>query len=398
MNRILFINLGDYGSTGKIIDNISNLIKENGDCYLKCYPESINSNKSSNDAYIICNNFIRKYYLLLSMIGKKPGTISKKYTYRLIEKINEFKPNIIHLHNIHNNFINFEIFFNYLGKTNIRIIWTFHDCWPFTGRCSHFDSIGCSKWKTGCNKCEYPKSKYPETLFDYSNYMWILKKELFSNVKNLTIVTPSLWLSNLVKESFFKNCRVVTINNGIDLNIFKPRESNFIKRSRIERKKIILGVSFGWNYYKGIDVFVKLCNDLDDSYQIVLVGVDSKLSKSLPKRILKIERTRSQEELVDIYNACNLFVNPTREETFSLVNLEALACGTPVITFDSGGCSEVVNDTVGKVVKKNDYQELIKQIKKYFDEGNDLKENCLKRAREFDQNVKYKEYMKLYNE
>ena len=284
--------------------------------------------------------------------------------------------------------------FGYVKKNNVSVVWTLHDCWTFTGHCPHFVMAKCDKWKTECSNCPqlnvYPKSKIDTTKFTHK-----LKKNWFLGVDNLTIVTPSKWLANLVKESFLKDYPVKVINNGIDLSVFKPTESNFREKYRLEDKKILLGVASGWEKRKGLDVFEELANRLDDNYRIVLVGIDP-VGRNLPERIIPIKRTESQEKLAEIYTAADLLVNPTREDTYPTVNMEALACGTPVLTFKTGGSPEIPDSTCGSVVEAEDVDTMEKEIIRICEEKPYSKEACLERAKSFDMYERFEEYIGLY--
>lgn len=327
------------------------------------------------------------------------GVFSCLSTYRLINKLKKIKPDIIHLHILHGYYLNWVMLFKYIKKHNIRVIWTLHDCWSFTGRCPHFQLTGCDKWKTGCYDCIYARDSYPASiLFDRSQKNWIKKKKSFTGVKDLTIVTPSKWLADLVKQSYLKDYPVRVINNGINLDIFKPTESDFKTKYNIEGKYIILGVANAWGVRKGLDVFIELSKRLDERFQIVLVGTNANVDEQLPDNIISIHRTHNQTELAEIYTAADLFVNPTREEVFGLVNVEALACGTPVVTFNTGGSPECIDDTCGVVVSKNDIESLYSQIIRIYNKAPFDSMRCIKRAESFDMNGRYEEYIELYKE
>ena len=320
-------------------------------------------------------------------------------TLSLLHKLKKFNPDIIHLHNLHLWCINVPILFKYIKKKNIKVVWTLHDCWAFTGRCPHFQIVSCDKWKKGCYKCPYPKNEYPKSLCDNTKKMWLNKKNWFSNVKQMIIVTPSKWLSLLVKESYLNQYPIIVINNGIDLNVFKPTQSNFRNKYEIEDgKKIILGISFNWEHRKGLDVFIELSKKLSDKFQIVLVGTNENVDKILPSNIISIHHTNNKKELCEIYSASDIFVNPTREDNFPTVNIESIACGTPVITFDTGGSAEIIDSTSGITVKQNDINGIIDAIKDICENNIIDKRNCLKRAELFDHNSKYREYIELYND
>ena len=228
--------------------------------------------------------------------------------------------------------------------------------------------------------------------------MYELKKEWFNVVENLTLVTPSKWLANLTRESFLKEYPVQVIYNGINLEVFKPTESDFRVKYNLENKKIILGVAFAWNERKGLDVFVELSKRLGKDYKIVLVGTSETVEKQVSENIICIRRTQNQTELAQIYTAADLFVNPTREEALGLVNLEALACGTPVVTFKTGGSPECIDQTCGSVVEKNDVDGLLSEIIRICEQKPYSKEACIERAKKFDMNEKFLEYVKLYEQ
>lgn len=213
----------------------------------------------------------------------------------------------------------------------------------------------------------------------------------------MTIVTPSQWLAELVKESFLGKYPIKVINNGIDLNVFKPAKNNFKEKYGIENKHIVLGVSFGWGYRKGLDVFIELSKQLGESYQLVLVGTDVSVDKQLPKNIISIHRTQDQKELAELYTAADVFVNPTREENYPTVNMEALACGTPIVTFKTGGSPEILDNTCGVVVDCEDTSSMKKAIIDICENGIFTEDACLRRSRSFKARVLFDEYIDLYN-
>lgn len=403
--RIAYINIGNFGSTGKIVNGLAELAKNKGYEVLKCYPDLDINFPTKNDDYIISSNFFRKINNALSVVTGLPGKFAYFSTLKLIKKIKEFNPDIIHLHNIHSGFLNYKLLFDYLHEYRGKIIWTLHDCWSFTGRCPHFELVQCEKWKTMCQKCPFGKSLYPQTIFDYSKSMWRFKKKNFTGIKNLVLVTPSKWLAKYVEESFLKNYELVVINNGIDLNIFKPYISDYRKQfiaesrcSDVQKEKfIILGVAFGWNERKGLDVFIELAKRLPEQFVIVMVGTNDKIDLQLPKRIISIHRTENQIELAKIYSSCDLFVNPTREDNYPTVNMEAIACGTPVLTFETGGAAEIIDSVSGRSVSKNDIDALVSNILDCYENRRLKKEDCLKKALDFKNEDKYSKYIELYN-
>lgn len=381
------------GSTGKICYSVAKLMNKENIENLTLYSQG--SLKAEN-AVKIKNKTYYKIQALKSRIFGNYGFNSSSATKEIIRQIKEFSPDIVHLHNIHGHNVNLKTLFTFFKKNpEIKLFWTFHDCWAFTAYCPHYTMAKCYKWQSECSHCILRKEY--SWFFDKSKKLFNRKKELFTGL-NLTIVTPSEWLAGEVKKSFMKDYPVKVINNGIDLSVFKPTESNFREKHGIGNDKFLLsGVAFGWGERKGLDVFIKLSERLDkDKYAIVLVGGNAETDKLLPKDIISIHRTQNQTELAEIYTACDLFVNPTREEVLGLVNIEANACGTPVLTFDSGGSPECINKKSGSVVSCDDIDGLINEIERIRNERPFTKENCILRAEEFDADKKFKEYTELY--
>lgn len=390
--KILQINsVCGVGSTGRIAANLYKILENQGhECKIAygrgSAPDDINSIK-------IGSNLDTYYHIFKTRVFDKHGFESVNATKKFIEEVKEYDPDIIHLHNIHGYYINIEILFNYLKEANKPVVWTLHDCWAFTGHCSYFDYVGCNKWKNGCYNCEQ-KGEYPSSkILDKSKWNYEKKKELFTSVKNMTIVTPSKWLADLVKESFLGKYRVEVINNGIDLDIFKPTKSDFRKKYNLEDKFIILGVASDWTNRKGLNYFIELSKVLEDKYKIVIIGVDNNKKNKLPSNIISINRTNDAKELAEIYTSADVFINPTLEDNFPTTNIEALACGTPVITFNTGGSVESVDENTGKVVEKYDVNGLVKAIKTLKVD----RLECLNKAKLFfNKNKKFEEYVSLY--
>lgn len=387
MSRILFINSVCNGSTGTICKNLYKAAVEEGHECCIAYgrgeaPEGFKTIKIGNklDIYL---------HVLKARLFDASGFGSKHATKEFIKKIDEFKPDIIHLHNIHGYYVNIEILFKYLKEhPEIKKIWTLHDCWAFTGHCPHFEYEKCEQWKNECKKC-IRRNEYPKSLIDRCNRNYWLKKSTFTNVDNLMLVSPSNWLMNLIKDSFFKEYPIEVINNGVDTSIFKHTESNIKERYGIKNKKVILGVASVWDKKKGLDTFIELSKQLDNEYQIVLIGLNKKQIKKLPSNIIGIIRTEKVEELVKWYSAAEVFFNPTLEDNYPTVNLEAIACGTPVITFNTGGSSECTCADESRIVYSGSVNESIEKIKKE-------KKNKNNQFRFNNYNVMNKLYMKIY--
>lgn len=397
--RIVQINGGAKGSTGKIMMGIAEVARAQGHEVMCASPITTTNRDAGEDCgyYRIGTFNSRRVNVALARITGFNGCFAWFETYKLLKKIDEFKPDIIHLHNLHDSYINLPMLFSYIKKHNVPTVWTLHDCWSFTGQCPHFTIAKCDRWKAGCHNCPQYK-EYPASLYDNTKKMWQLKKKWFTGVKNMTIVTPSEWLAGLAKESYLKEYRIQVINNGIDLDVFKPTHSNFREQYGIPGDKyIVLGVSFAWGYRKGLDCFAEMAEKLGDKYQIVLVGTDGEIDKKLPHNIISIHRTQNQKELAEVYSAADVFVMPTREENYPTVNMEAIACGTPVVTFDTGGSPEMLDDKTGIVVEANDIEATKKAIKDICEKKkcND-EEYIVAYSKNFDMKKRFAEYIELY--
>lgn len=378
------------GSTGKICVGISQLLS-------RAHIENHILYSSRTDGYplgISCadDRSVKVQALGARLFGDY-GFHSRKATRKMISELERIRPDIVHLHNIHGHDCHLGMLFSYFREHHTRLIWTFHDCWAFTGYCTYFTLSGCRKWQSGCSRC--PQRRSYSWLFDRSGELFEAKRRLLQGL-DLTIATPSQWLADLVGQSFLKDCPVQVINNGIDLSVFRPVQSGFRRKYALEDKKIVLGVSFEWEARKGLDVFIDLAQRLGDGYQIVLVGTDEKTARQLPPGILSIRRTQDQTELAGIYSAADVLVNPTREENYPTVNMEAIACGTPVVTFRTGGSPEMLDGTCGAVVACDDIDALEAEIVRICRDRPFPEEQCAAKARAFDQKQKYKEYLELY--
>lgn len=384
------------GSTGRITESIGALAMARGwDCYIAHGARFVGETKMKSIPVV---STIGEYrHALKSRLLDRHGLGSTCETERLVEKIKEIKPDIIHLHCIHGYYLNYKVLFEYLNSTDIPVVWTFHDCWAFTGHCAYFDSIECQKWHTKCYNCLL-KKEYPSSLFlDNSTQNYIIKRRLFAKNKNLVIVSVSYWLEDLVRHSFFSSHPIKTIHNGIDLNNFKPSNQS-IKLENVEGKTIILGVAAPWDKRKGLEDFIRLRFLLDDSYAIVVVGLSEEQLNGLPKNIIGLRRTNNVRELAELYSRASVYVNPTYSDNFPSTNLEALACGTPVITYQTGGSPEAINDKTGVVVPKGDIKGLVTAIQGL--KNNPLSSDvCRKRAVElFDKEERFMDYIRLYDE
>lgn len=358
--KIVQINTFPYKATGTIMMNIHTKLLEQG---VDSYVVWGRGRAAQNEHEIaILDNVGVKWHGIYTRITDRTGFASKRATKKLIGELEKINPDIIHLHNIHGYYVNIEMLFKYIRNNRIKVVWTLHDCWAFTGHCAYFDMVGCEKWKTGCYNCEQ-KQTYPISMIkDNSKWNWKMKQELFTGL-DMTIVTPSKWLKALVEQSFLKEYPVNVIYNGIDLDVFHPTKKYLEELPRLNNKYLILGVASEWSERKGLQDFLKLANILDkNKYQIVLVGLSKQQIKNLPNYVIGIERTGNARELAGIYTQADVFFNPTYEDNFPTTNLESIACGTPVITYNTGGSPEAISENTGVVIEKGKIENVAQWI------------------------------------
>ncbi|MFY0803780.1 glycosyltransferase [Peribacillus frigoritolerans] len=395
--RVLQINtVCGIGSTGRIATDIDTLLKKQGHESFVAYGRDIP--KSCDTAIKIGSDFGNYSHVAKTRLLDQHGFGSVYATKKFINRIEELNPDVIHLHNIHGYYLNVNLLFKYLKKVNKPVVWTLHDCWPFTGHCSYFDYVNCSKWQTGCYSCPQKKSYPTSVILDNSKDNYSKKKEIFTGVENLTIVTPSKWLAELVRQSFLSEYPVKVINNGIDLESFKPTQSHFRDNNNLQSKFIILGVAGVWEKRKGYDHFLELSKMLRPDEVIIMVGLTDKQRKRLPSNIIGISRTNSIQELAEIYSTSDVFINPTLEDNFPTTNIEALACGTPIITYKTGGSVECLDNDCGFVVNKGSIKELLMKIDIVKNKGKSSYKNyCVERAAKlYDKKDRFNEYIQLY--
>jgi putative colanic acid biosynthesis glycosyltransferase len=388
--RILQINtVVNSGSTGRIAEDIGKVALKNG---YKSYISYGTGNQTSESELIKIGDKKHIYlHGLKSLLFDMHGRGSKNATKDFIKKVRKYKPQVIGLHNIHGYYLNYQVLFKFLKEQQVPVIWTFHDCWPFTGHCAYFEAVNCQKWMTHCEKCPL-QDRYPKSLIDRSYDNFENKKNAFLGLENLTVVTPSYWLRDKVKKSFFKGCRVEVIHNGVDLNRFR------VLNMTSGEEKIVLGVASIWDKRKGLNDFIALRELLTKEYKIVLIGLSKGQISSLPEGILGIERTESVEELVNWYNKSTVFVNPTYIDNFPTTNIESLACGTPVITYDTGGSPESIDTETGLVVEQGNVLELKKSIEYVSSKGiNHYSYLCRQRAEKlFNKDHRFQEYIDIF--
>lgn len=365
--KILFINsVCSIGSTGRICTDLAQKYESEGNEVKIAYGRSGTvPEQYQKYAVRIGSDMDCKLHAIQTRLFDIHGLGSRKATAKFLQWAEAYQPDLLWLHNIHGYYINVEMLFAWIKKhPEMQVKWTLHDCWAFTGHCSHFTAVKCEQWKSHCSYCSQLR-RYPKC-YAMSNVgrNFERKKAAFTGVPNMKLIVPSHWLEGLVKQSFLKEYPIEVVYNTIDTNIFKPTPSDFRKRYGLQGKKIVLGVASVWDERKGLNDFIKLAQMLDDHYVIVLVGLTEKQIKQMPKKILGIKRTNSTRELAAIYTAADVFVNLTYEDNYPTVNLEARACSLPIVTYNAGGSPEAAGKNAC-IVEVGNIEEIIACIEKY---------------------------------
>jgi putative colanic acid biosynthesis glycosyltransferase WcaC len=344
----------NWGSTGRIVEDIGKKAIKSGWRSYVAYGRF--EGESQSQLIKIGTTLDSIIHGIYTRLFDMHGFASKKATIKLVKKIKKISPDLILLHNLHGYYINIQVLFDYLKEVKIPVVWTFHDCWPITGHCAYFDFCKCQRWKVACYCCPQ-KDTYPKSIFlDRSNINFEIKNKLFNSVNNMVLIPVSHWLSTILTESYLNKYPIKVIHNGIDVNTFSPQKQDDIIRQKylIGNRFMILGVASVWSERKGLKDFIKLANILPVDYIIFLIGLNEIQKKNLPSQIIGIARTENTRELAAIYSAADLYVNPTWEDNFPTTNLEALACGTPIVTYRTGGSIEAVSTDSGFIVEKGD--------------------------------------------
>lgn len=387
------------GSTGRIAYELLLTQQRVGIDGFVVYGYSDGEVVDENSMCLQRNQIRRKLNILRTRLFDCHGYYNEYETKHLLRYIEELHPDIIHLHNIHNHYVHVGRLFKYIKEHNIPVVWTLHDCWPFTGHCAYFDYAHCEKWKVGCHQCPSLREYPPTWFFDRTNKNYKLKKETFTGVKKLTLVTPSQWLADLTRDSFLKEYPVEVINNGVDTNVFCPSENNVKNSLSIYGKKMLLAMATMFDRRKGTEYLLQLPKMLNDDEVLVLVGLADDQKKVFSQdRCIGLGRTNNVSELAAYYSAADVFINPTLEDNFPTTNIEALACGTPVVTFRTGGSPESVDDSVGCIVEKGDLQAMLHSCREIISRGKDFySSNCVEKARKlYNKDIQYMKYIELY--
>lgn len=410
--KIVQVNTFPNKATGNIMMNIHRTLIEKGNDAYVCWGRGRKA--ESDHEIVITDNLGVKLHGAYTRLFDRTGFASKHATKRLLTYLDEIVPDIIHIHNLHGYYINIEMLFKYIKQRGIKVVWTLHDCWAFTGHCAYFSMCACEKWKTGCFRCEQTQTYPASWKVDASEWNWNKKKKIFTGI-DCVIVVPSNWLKRQVEMSFLKKYPTKVVYNAVNSMIFKPASQNDIdnifRKYKLNHKPIILGVASEWTKRKGLEDFIELskCNP---DLQFVVVGLNNKQLKNIPVSLYGWKRTDRIEELVALYSAADLFFNPTYEDNFATVNIEALACGTPVLTYDSGGCAEIAKEHCEKnivnIIKKDksdyvDLKKVSKEIKKVVSDNKRfdyqvIRSECIKIASSFSLEIMTGEYLKLYKQ
>lgn len=389
------------GSTGRIAEEIGQTALAAGWRSVIAYGR--NPRPSHSEAIRIGSDWGVRLHGLRSRIFDDAGFGSRRATETFIREAEKLSPDVIHLHNVHGYYLNIELLFRWLAQANVPVVWTLHDCWPFTGHCAYFDIVCCDKWKTGCFACPQ-KREYPASLLcDRSRKNWEQKRALFSSVKNLTLVPVSDWLAGVTRESFLGDKKICRIYNGTDTSVFSPRGDGGSVREKygVENRFVALGCASVWTERKGLSDFIKLRERVPEKdLAIVLVGLSEEQLQGLPSGIVGIRRTESVEVLADLYSAADVILNLSREETFGLTTVEGFACGTPGIVFDCTASPELITPETGFVVEQGNIGGVIAAIEAIRFRGKaTYAAACRSRVLScFRKEDRWAEYLNLYGE
>lgn len=406
MRKLLQINpvLRVNTSTGRIMQEIGELAMQHGwESYI-AYSYGRDGIKPCRSKLVpVGNRWSVVWHGIVTRLFDRHGLSSDEATRGFIRQIEELNPDIIHIHNIHGYFLNYRILFEFLSRYGKPVIWTVHDCWLYTGHCYYYSYIGCNKWQIGCRHCPQKKEFPTSWLLDRSERNFLDKKAAFTSMpkERLTIVPVSEWIKGEMEHSFLKGYDMRVIHNGINLEVFNIYDTGEVKnRYQLGGKHILLGVASIWSREKGLDDFIELAAMLDKDETLVLVGVDAALQKRLPHNIIGIKRTENIRQLAELYAAADVFVNPTWQDNYPTVNLEAIACGTPVVTYRTGGSIEAVTEHTGFVVEQGDVTGVLEAVRKIEKAGKtSYQQPCRDYAlAHFNKEERYADYLRFYDE
>ena len=399
INPVLRVNT----STGRIMQEIGELAMQHGWRSCIAYSKGRDGIKSCQSEVIpVGNKWSTIWHGLETRLFDRHGLASNEATRLFVKQIQELKPDVIHIHNIHGYFLNYQILFDFLAKSNIPVVWTVHDCWLYTGHCYYYSYAGCNKWQTGCGHCPQKKEFPASWLIDRSHQNYEDKKQAFTSLPldQLTIVPVSEWIREEMQHSFFRNNQFHVIHIGINTNIFNIYNPEQVKQKYgLNGKHILLGVASIWSREKGFDDCIQMADLLHPDEMLVLVGVRPEQQKKLKKNMLGIPRTENIHQLAELYAAADAFINPTWQDNYPTVNLEAIACGTPVVTYRTGGSIEVITDQTGFIVPQGNVKEMLEAARLISQRGKAYyQQPCRTYALEnFRKEDRYQDYLDLYD-
>lgn len=399
MKRLLQINIvSNHLSTGFIVEDVSKVAQGRGwDTYV-CYGRK--AIPGVNKEYRIGSPIETIWHYIENRLFDNEGLASRFATYRLIRYIKRIHPDIVHLHNVHDHYLNYRILFGFLNKTNIQVVWTFHDFWAITGHCHHFIDAPCYRWKTQCYDCPLQHSTV-NSVIDKSRRNYSFKKQLFTACNNLTIVPVSAWVGEAVMQSFLKDKRIEIIPNGINIEEFSGKdvkECNLFPREKF----VIMALARQWSYgdRKGLNEYLKLSKKLKDDELIVLVGMSQELSGQMPGNIVGLPRISDKKELVSLYSRADVLLSLSAAETFGLTIVEANICGTPAVVYDNTAPPSLITPKTGFVAKNKDIDDVYNKIQIIKAKGcSAYSKDCIEFVKQnYDKNKNYQRYIDLYDE
>ena len=406
MKKLLQINpvLRVNTSTGRIMQEIGELAMLHGWKTYMAYSKGRDGIKECKSEIVpVGDVWSTAWHGLETRLLDRHGLASDRATREFVKRIEEIAPDIVHIHNIHGYFLNYRILFDFLSRSGIPVVWTVHDCWLYTGHCYYYSYAGCNKWQTGCGHCPQ-KKEFPASYFsDRSHRNWLDKKTAFTSMPldKLTIVPVSDWIREEMSRSFLKDYHFQVIHNGINTEVFDVYDATAVRQQySLGDKYIFLGVASIWSREKGLADFIKMSELIGQDEVIVLVGIKPEDMKLLPKNVVAIARTENIRQLAELYSAADVFINPTWQDNYPTVNLEAIACGTPVVTYRTGGSIEAITDTTGFIVEQGDVAGLVDAARCIIRRGKEAYRNVCRQyaVANFRKEDRYADYLNLYRQ
>ena len=406
MKKLLQINpvLRVNTSTGRIMQEIGELAMLHGWKTYMAYSKGRDGIKECKSEIVpVGDVWSTAWHGLETRLLDRHGLASDRATREFIKRIETIAPDIVHIHNIHGYFLNYRILFDFLSRSGIPVVWTVHDCWLYTGHCYYYSYAGCNKWQTGCGNCK-KKKEFPASYFsDRSHRNWLDKKTAFTSMPldKLTIVPVSDWIREEMRRSILKDYHFQVIHNGINTEVFDVYDATAVRQQySLGDKHIFLGVASIWSREKGLADFIKMSELIGQDEVIVLVGIKPEDMKLLPKNVVAIARTENIHQLAELYSAADVFINPTWQDNYPTVNLEAIACGTPVVTYRTGGSIEAITDTTGFIVEQGDVAGLVDAARCIIRRGKEAYRNVCRQyaVANFRKEDRYADYLNLYRQ